>query len=144
MPIGTLLAALALLLVCAAVVAGPLLGPRRPFVERESDRQRLARRRDVVVGAIRELDFDLRTGKLDPADHGRMRSDLQAEGAAVLRELDALPTPSDPDVAIEAAVAARRARKRGRVCPSCGSAVADGSRFCPSCGGRLAPGAGVT
>lgn len=138
MPIGTLLAALALLLVCAAMIAGPLWGPRRPFSEPETDRQRLERRRADIVRAIRDLDFDLRMGKLDPPDHARLRAALQAEGADVLRSLAALPPPPDPDAEIEAAVAGRRARSGGRACPSCGGAVAAGDRFCPSCGARLA------
>ena len=92
LPIGTLLAALALLLVVAALIAQPLLGPRRPALLPESERDRLERERKRIVRAIREVDFDRRTGKLNAEDHGRMRADLEAEGARVLRALGALET----------------------------------------------------
>ena len=141
LPIGTLLAALALLLVVAALIAQPLLGPRRPALLPESERDRLERERKRIVRAIREVDFDRRTGKLNAEDHGRMRADLEAEGARVLRALGALetiPGPRDIDAEIEAAVAALREKPdASRRCAKCGGLVSERDRFCPHCGAKL-------
>ncbi len=141
LPIGTLLAALALLLVVAALIAQPLLGPRRPALLPESERDRLERERKRIVRAIREVDFDRRTGKLNAEDHGRMRADLEAEGARVLRALGALETTPglrDIDAEIEAAVAAFRAKPdASRLCAKCGGRVSERDRFCPHCGAKL-------
>lgn len=141
LPIGTLLAALALLLVVAALIAQPLLGSRRPAVLPESQRDRLERERKQVLRAIREIDFDQRTGKLDADDYSRMRSALEAQGAAVLRALDGLqttPVPRDIDAEIEAAVAALREKPDlARACAKCGGQVSRSDRFCPHCGARL-------
>jgi len=141
LPIGTLLAALALLLVVAGLIAQPLLGPRRPAVLPESERDRLDRERKRILRAIREVDFDRGTGKLDAEDHARLRTDLQAQGAEVLRALGALqtmPGTRDIDAEIEAAVAALRENaESARHCAKCSGLVKPGDRFCPRCGAKL-------
>ena len=141
LPIGTLLAALALLLVVAALIAQPLLGPRRTAVLPESERDRLERERKRIVRAIREVDFERGTGKLNDEDYARMRADLQAQGADVLRALGPLQPAQgtrDIDAEIEAAVAAlRETPDSARHCAKCGGAAKSGDRFCPRCGARL-------
>ena len=140
-PLGTLLAALALMLVVAALIAQPLLGPRRAAAAPESEPERLERERRRVIQAIREVDFDRRTGKLSPEDHARLRTSLQAEGADILRALSALKADAggrDLDAEIEAAVAAIRATPAaGRRCAACGDLVSERDRFCPHCGAKL-------
>ncbi|MEO6062374.1 MAG: zinc ribbon domain-containing protein [Thermoflexales bacterium] len=140
-PIGTLLAALALLLVVSALIAQPLLGPRRPAVLPESERDRLERKRKRIVRAIREVDFDRGTGKLDAEDHSQLRTDLQAQGADALRALGALqttPGARDIDAEIEASVAALREKPdSSRHCAKCGGLVKLEDQFCPRCGARL-------
>ncbi len=141
LPIGTLLAALALLLVVAALIAQPLLGPRQPALLPESERDRLERERKRIVRAIREVDFDRGTGKLNDEDYARMRTDLQTQGAETLRVLGAFqPTPGTRDIEaeIEAAVAALREKPdASRRCAKCGGIVKPADRYCPHCGAKL-------
>ncbi len=90
-----------------------------------------AAERESVLAALRDLEEDFATGKLEAADHAQMRSELRARAARLLAdERDAgLPT---------AAVAPSSAPS----CPSCAAATVPGARFCSSCGARLAvPGA---
>jgi hypothetical protein len=91
---------LGLLLVAAALyVTPPLLGREALVVagdERSRRRAELETRRDETYAALKEADLDLRTGKLDEADHGRLRESLLAEAAALLRELDALESAPPP------------------------------------------------
>jgi rubrerythrin len=159
MPIGTLLLGLALLIIVAVVVALPLLGRKMPAIKPPSRREALEQERRAVISAIRELDFDHRTGKIAEEDYKRLREAQVARGAQILRELDALndgdarddardDAHHDVDAEIEAEIARLRTivqtdRRRGSaptkqvICPSCGYAAGVGDKFCPQCGHRL-------
>jgi len=87
-----------------------------------------AAERESVLASLRDLEEDFATGKLDPADHAQMRSELRARAVALLaaeRDARAPAAPAEPP-----AVAS---------CPSCAAATAPGARFCSSCGVRLGP-----
>jgi hypothetical protein len=85
-----------------------------------------AAERESVLAALRDLEEDFDTGKLEAADHAQMRSELRARAARLLGEergarlqpAAPAPTPS---------------------CPSCAAETTPGARFCSSCGVRLAP-----
>ena len=51
---------------------------------------RWPRRRDAAYASLRDLEQDLRTGKVTEADYQAERDRLRAEAARVLRELDEL------------------------------------------------------
>jgi hypothetical protein len=80
-------------------VAWPFASPEREPPEQalsESDRRRLdlIERRDEAYRALTDLEQDLHTGKITPADYELERGRLRAEAAAALRgrdELDPLP-----------------------------------------------------
>jgi hypothetical protein len=54
------------------------------------ERERLEAARDAKYREIRELEMDLRTGKLSDADFKTLDRQLRAEAVAILRELDGL------------------------------------------------------
>ncbi len=151
MPLGTLLLGLALLIIIVVVVALPLLDRKTPAIQPPDRREALEQARRATISAIRELDFDYRTGKISAEDYKRLREAQVARGAQILRELDALSNEEaghDTDAEIEAQVAHfrtvarvdghRRAEPADRViCPSCGRAAGAKDRFCPQCGQRL-------
>lgn len=86
----------------AVLVTGAVLLVAWPFVTpggeppearlSAEDRRRLelAEARDAAYAALRELEEDLRTGKVVQADYEEERLRLRAEAAAALRGLDAL------------------------------------------------------
>ena len=86
----------------AVLVTGAVLLVAWPFVTpggeppearlSAEDRRRLelAEARDAAYAALRELEEDLRTGKVVQADYEEERVRLRAEAAAALRGLDAL------------------------------------------------------
>ncbi|MFC1466629.1 MAG: zinc-ribbon domain-containing protein [Candidatus Brachytrichaceae bacterium NZ_4S206] len=151
MPLGTILLGLALLIVVVVVVALPLLDRKTPAIQPPSRREALEQERRAVISAIRELDFDYRTGKIGDADYKRLREAQVARGAQILRELAELnDEESDVDAEIEAQIARLRtvwsADGRSRaglpsaiICPSCGHAAGAKDKFCPQCGQRLDP-----
>ncbi len=87
--LGALLAA-----ACVVLVAIPYL--REPAVEDdvggpdELERRRLelAEVRDRALGALKELEFDHRTGKVSDADYRSLVGPLRREAAAALRALE--------------------------------------------------------
>jgi len=96
--------------------------------------------REMVYEAIRDLDLDLETGKIDAADHAELRSGLRAEAIELVRrEREAMtPEPQD-DRASAAADEGPASVAIGAFCPNCGGRVEPAWRFCSHCGGGLAP-----
>ena len=85
---------------CVALVAVPFL--REPDARREQDllgepgpagrrRLELAEERDRALAALKELEFDHRTGKITDADYRREIAALRQQAAAALRALDGSP-----------------------------------------------------
>ncbi len=93
-------------------------------------------RRRVTLLALRDVEYDYHTGKLDEADYLALRKELSAEALAALEAADA--DPEAPALDLEAEIAAVRAGlEAGTTCASCGHRNPEGSRFCASCGQAL-------
>ena len=88
--------AVALLVGVAVVaVAWPFLSPERGRPDdrlSDEDRRRieLLERRDAAYAALRDLEQDHRTGKVNGEDYAAERANLRQEAASVLRMLDQL------------------------------------------------------
>ena len=81
----------ALLAVAAVVfVARPLLreGPEETLETPEPRRLELAEERDRALAALKELEFDHRTGKVSDDDYRSMVGELRRAAAEALRALD--------------------------------------------------------
>lgn len=101
MTTGSILLALALLLIVGLFVVRPFLLPS-PTVETISDRERLEAEKEALLARIRALDFDVETGKQHNEEWEAEREFLMQKAADVLRQLD---ETEDVEAAIEAAVA---------------------------------------
>lgn len=92
--IDTLALVLAALLAVAAVVAvaRPFLadGREEPAAPEpgEEERRRLAEERDRALAALKELEFDHRTGKISDADYRELVAPLRRQAAEALRALE--------------------------------------------------------
>jgi len=62
----------------------------------EQERLQLLERRDRALGALKELEFDHRTGKIADADYESSVGPLRREAAEAMRALDPV-TPPVPD-----------------------------------------------
>jgi hypothetical protein len=88
----------ALLAVAAVVfVARPLLreGPDETLEPPEPRRLELAEERDRALAALKELEFDHRTGKVSDEDYRSMVGELRRAAADALRALDSGTPPAD-------------------------------------------------
>lgn len=167
MDIGSILLGVALLLVVAFIVARPLLDQAGAAEREPGPTEALLFERERVLTALRDLDFDHAMGKTLDDDYAAQREQLLAQGAAVLKQLDALaPNQSSaPDLDDEIERAVARLRRRGvsastrgiiddgieagiverpaaalparRFCGQCGRQAQPEDRFCGACGQPL-------
>jgi hypothetical protein len=87
--------AVLLAVACVAFVARPFLREPAPTDDRlrdlppaERERVRLAEERDRALAALKELEFDHRTGKVSDEDYRSLVAPLRREAAEALRALE--------------------------------------------------------
>ncbi len=108
----------------------------------------LTLQKETLYTAIRDLDFDYHTGKVDDADYADLRQQLEGEAVDTLRALDQIDPLAVLDDELEREIAALRrpAASSAQVvmrpedepaCRSCGAAIEVDDRFCPACGQSL-------
>jgi len=98
----------------AAVLVAPLLD-RHPD---EGPPTTPAGRLDEALDALRELEFEHETGKIDAADYRSLRAEYAAVAIAARDAGAVAPTEGGGDVA----------------CSVCGVRLAPGAKFCSRCG----------
>jgi len=88
--LGALLAAGVVVLVALPFLREPSAADDRLDAPGEAAERRLAlvEERDRALAALRELEFDHRTGKLDDADYRSLVGPLRREAATALRAID--------------------------------------------------------
>ena len=105
-----LLIALVLSLAALAFVLWPLLKPGPAPVIIEDDRlTELLGRKDAVMAAIKELEFDYNVGKLSEEDYKLYDGRLRRQAMGLLQQIEQMaPLSAGLDAAMEAEVARRR------------------------------------
>jgi len=103
MDVPALILAVLLALVCVWFVARPFLREPAPgddrlaqLSPRERERVRLAEERDRALAALKELEFDHRTGKISDSDYRELVAPLRRQAAEALRGLDPPRTETHP------------------------------------------------
>ena len=94
--LGAVLAAAAILLVALPFLREPATADDT-LATPDDERLRLVEDRDRALAALKELEFDHRTGKVGDEDYRALVSPLRQEAAAALRALDRYgPAMSEP------------------------------------------------
>lgn len=93
-----------------------------------TEQQALERQKLDAYAAIKEAEFDYRTGKLSDDDFAAIRNRYAAQALEAIAALEAPPSARP--------VAGRRP-SRMAFCPMCGHTVPPRANFCPACGGSL-------
>jgi hypothetical protein len=88
--VGLLLAAAVVVLVALPFLREPVVADDRLDAPNEAEERRmtLVAERDRALAALKELEFDHRTGKVDDADYRELVGPLRQGAAAALRALD--------------------------------------------------------
>ncbi len=137
----------------AAYVLWPLLSRTAPEVPVEDDQlTELLSRKDGVLTAIKDLEFDHQVGKLSEEDYQRFNFRLRQQAVGYLQQIDKLaPQSAQLDDALEVEIARQRKIRTGQVAANGKGAVAVAPatvsvstpeaavRFCTACGQPLAP-----
>ena len=93
--------ALAIVVLVAYVVSGPLRSRDQPAAEdpNEAELAELEARKRAKYREIRDAEADHATGKLSDQDFGRLDGELRAEAVAILKRMDRLrpKPPTDLD-----------------------------------------------
>ena len=142
------IAVICLMAICVVIGVGEPLARRWSYRvhgrESGDDTERLLLQKEMLYGAIRDLDFDFQTGKVDQKDYTELRQQLEREAVQILRQLDAADPFVTLDHEIEHQVFALRRRVASTGCGSsrescfgCGTPLENGENFCPCCGQAL-------
>jgi hypothetical protein len=93
--LGIAIAAGAVLLVAWPFLREPVAADDRldALAPEEQERLQLVEERDRVLAALKELEFDHRTGKIGDSDYRSQVGPLRREAATALRRLDRYRTP---------------------------------------------------
>ena len=131
------------LLVAAVVlfILQPMISGRRASLHREWDEPTEAEaRRRVTLLALRDVEYDYATGKLDETDYKSLKRELAAEALTALEhaEAESAAGPAAAPPELEAEIARLRGGiQAGTTCGACGTVNDAGSGFCAYCGAPL-------
>ena len=142
------IAVICLMAICVVIGVGEPLARRWSYQvhghENGDETERLLLQKEMLYGAIRDLDFDFQTGKVDQKDYAELHQQLEREAVQILRQLDAADPLVALDHEIERQVFALRRHGASTVCGSsrescsgCGTPLENGENFCPCCGQAL-------
>lgn len=139
MSIGALFVGFSLLLITIPFILNPFLQKKVPRIS-------TAKKKSSVVpdhytdalAALRDLDFDQRTGKITDLDYATLRADLLASAAL---ELEAKKQRGlELDASLESKIQARKKEKlANRSCKQCGTKLNPTDVFCSTCGAASKP-----
>lgn len=89
-------------------------------------------RREAVLSALRDLDFDFKTGKVSEEDYTPLRAQLMVEAAQYIEQEAA------EEKKLEALIQSRRTnQKQSGHCDQCGTPIAANQKFCSKCGSAV-------
>ncbi len=136
---------LIIVLLAAGFVAWPLLQAEEPVSISTSDVEEGSpeREKDQALRAIREADFDHRTGKLSDEDYAALRAELEGRALSAMAAIESAGAlhpvvTAGPGAAAAATTApAARGGEPGGFCPACGVRFVRDARFCSGCGKKL-------
>lgn len=142
------------ILTMVLIAAGLVVFIGEPLVRREQaalpnaaqaqEAEQLSLHKETLYTAIRDLDFDYHTGKVDQQDYTALRQQLEDEAIQALRALDAVDPLAAIDNDLERQIAALRHPFLGETvgsisseCSRCGARLQGDEYFCAACGQAL-------
>jgi hypothetical protein len=132
-----------LLLAVLAAIGYPIFAgqkaPAESIVDDGDERHKLVSAKESAFVALKDLEFDYKTGKIDDGDYDMLKNQYEAEAVAILKKIDSAERVSSPGGAAVFAKPSGTGEKKAGVafCPSCGNKVGKNDRFCSGCGAPL-------
>ena len=132
MEISALFTGLALFAGSIAYVSLPFRQKRSKDTQPSSTHLQKEGQRQVILSALRDLDFDFRTGKVSEEDYKPLRAQLLVKAAEYVEQ------EKQGDEQLEALIQTRRAAQQPDPgCHHCGARIVAGQRFCSKCGSAV-------
>jgi ribonuclease HII len=126
MQISALIIGFILLGAALVFVSRPFWEKRKKGAKDSSTAQ--VSRRESVLAALRDLDFDFKTGKVSEEDYQPLRAPLLAEAAQYVE------SEKNQDEKLEALIQARRKAPQKIKCEHCDAPIEADQHFCANCG----------
>lgn len=127
---------LALLAAVLFFIAYPLMSRKAVAggeeVLTESEMSDLLYRKEAAYIALKDLEFDHNTGKIDDEDYKAMKDRFEGEAISILKTIEDYKKGISP-----AGRTAESKAKDEKFCSNCGVKVKVMDKFCHSCGMRL-------
>lgn len=127
MQVSALIISLSLLAAAIVYVSRPFWQKRKTTAQESKSNKNAHNQHDAVLTALRDLDFDYKTGKVSEEDYQPLRAQLLVEAAK------SIEIQEQDDEQLEALIQARRKTTHQR-CEHCGAAITEGQKFCSRCG----------
>lgn len=128
--------AMLILIGVAAIIIYPLVRRSEAVPARAAPPSGAAQTR-LALTAIKELEFDHETGKIDDDDYRALRTRYDARAVEALERAESgrggPPSAHSDDATARIEAEVRAARMR-RFCTNCGGMLPKAARFCPACG----------
>jgi len=139
-------------LLAIGYVVWPLLYPQWSVtLSEDHPMTELLARKDGLLLAIKELEFDYHTGKLTETDFDRLNQRLRHQAMTILRRIEqSAPHTTALDAVIEDEILQLRQKPQrakevtdevaeDRFCTQCGTQARQGDNFCAKCGEQVLP-----
>ncbi len=130
---GSILIGLAMLIATIPWVVAPILNRKRMPEPKDDAQAQEGDSHTEGLMALRDLDFDHRTGKVSEEDYINLRANLLARVAATL-EADEKKNANLDDQLEEKIRSHRQNKQASKICSQCGSELKTTDRFCSICG----------
>jgi ribosomal protein S13 len=139
MSLGAILVGTGLLILTALFVANPLVNKKgRKTTAASTKLPTISNQYAETLIALRDLDFDQRTGKITDEDYAKLRAELLVKASRELQVKN--QQEKELNDLIEGAIRSRKKEKQpARTCKQCGSNQKTTDRFCSACGASLTP-----
>jgi len=129
MEISSLLIGLVLFIAALVFVSRPFRQKQHAGLKARKVEEQPGARRAAVLSALRDLEFDFKTGKVGEEDYTPVRAQLMAEAAQFIEQ------EQEEEKKLEALIQTRRvAHEAAILCEHCGTALEADQRFCSKCG----------
>ena len=95
----TLLVAPLVFIAVIIFVALPFLADAEEAAREEKKltaRERALKRKEDIIGNLKDIEMDFRMGKLSQEDYDALKSEFEDRAIAVLHEMDSLEAPQSP------------------------------------------------
>ncbi len=116
-----------------------------PFNKTNQKEIKLLERKNELLGALKEIEFEYQLGKLSEEDYNNLKNDYEMNALSVLKELDHKDNGNSEMEDIESEIREFRSKMKPGLgqemnlnyCSKCGVKLSNEFKFCSNCGKSL-------